>query len=87
MSAVQVFENTVRKGEIAPIEQFSFSYIVFYPSIELTTIFIKNKIVVCKLFHSFPKQALVSTCQQCRFFENTVGKGEIPWEGEITWEG
>ena len=26
---------------------------------------------------TFPKQALVFTCQQCRPFENTVGKGEI----------
>ena len=25
----------------------------------------------------FPKQALVFTCQRCKSFENTVGKGEI----------
>ena len=43
-------ENTVRKGEIARNEQFSFSQSVFSPFGELSAIFIKLKIVVCKLF-------------------------------------
>ena len=30
-----------------------------------------------KLLNLFPKQALVLTCLQYKFFENTVGKGEI----------
>ena len=25
----------------------------------------------------FPKEALVFTCLQCKFFKNTVGKGKI----------
>ena len=39
------------KGEIARNEQFSpFPTVFFYSSRELFTIFIKSKIVVCKLF-------------------------------------
>ena len=32
----------------------------------------------------FPKQALVFMCLQYRSFENTVGKGEIVHDGEIS---
>ena len=44
------FENTVGKGEIARNEQFLLSHSVFYLVIELSVVFIKFKIVVCKLF-------------------------------------
>ena len=44
------FENTVGKGEIAHNEQFLLYPSVFYPSEELSAIFIKFEIVVCKLF-------------------------------------
>ena len=45
------FENTVGKGEIAHVmSNFSFSHSVFHPSGELSTIFIKLKIVFCQLF-------------------------------------
>ena len=44
------FENTVGKGEIARNSNFSFSHSVFYPSGEVSGIFIKFEIVVCKLF-------------------------------------
>ena len=50
VSEVQVFENTVGNGEIARIEQFLLFHSVFYPFGELSAIFIKFKIVVCKLF-------------------------------------
>ena len=42
------FENTVGKEEIALNE---LSHGVFYPFSELSAIFIKFEIVVCKLFH------------------------------------
>ena len=44
------FENTVGKGEIARNEQFLLHPRVFYPFRELSAIFIKFKIVVCRLF-------------------------------------
>ena len=44
------FKNIVGKGEIAHNEQFLFSRSVFYPHKVLSAIFIKFKIVVCKLF-------------------------------------
>ena len=43
-------ENTVGKGEIARNGIFSFSHSVSYPFGELSAIFIKIEIVVCKLF-------------------------------------
>ena len=39
------FENTVGEGAISP-----FSHSAFYPFGELSAIFIKFKIVICKLF-------------------------------------
>ena len=42
------FENTVRKGEIALMSNFSFSHSVLYPFSEFCAIFVKFKIVVCK---------------------------------------
>ena len=51
MSAVEVFENTVGKKEKLLItSNFSFSLNVFYPFEELSAIFIKAEIIVCKLF-------------------------------------
>ena len=44
------FENTVGNGEIAHYEQFLLYHSVFYPYRELSAIFIKFKIVICKLF-------------------------------------
>ena len=50
-----LFENTVGKGEIARNEQFSsFTHSVFYPFRKLSAIFIKFKIVVCRLFEVGP---------------------------------
>ena len=49
VSAAQVFENAVGKGEIARNEQFLFSHGVFHLFEELSFIFIKSEIVVCKL--------------------------------------
>ena len=48
------FENTVGKGEIARNENFSFTHTVFYPFRELSAIFIKFKVVVCRLFQIGP---------------------------------
>ena len=44
VSAIQIFENTVGKGEIAPFP------IVFYLLGELSTMFIKLQNVVCRFF-------------------------------------
>ena len=44
------FENTVGKGEIVHNEQFLLFHSVLYPFGELSVIFIKFEIVVCKLF-------------------------------------
>ena len=44
-------KKTVVKGEIARNEQFLlFPHIVFYPFVELSAIFVKFEIVVCKFF-------------------------------------
>ena len=43
------FENTVGKGEIACNKQFLLPHSVFYLFGELSAIFIKSEIVVCKL--------------------------------------
>ena len=50
ISAAQVFENIVGKGEIARNEQFLLFPLHFLSFQELFTIFIKFRIVVCKLF-------------------------------------
>ena len=39
------------KEKLLVTSNFSFSHSVFYPSRELSTMFINFKIVVCKLFH------------------------------------
>ena len=44
------FENTVGKGEITCKEQFLLFHRVSYPFRELSAIFIKFEIVICKLF-------------------------------------
>ena len=44
------FENTVGKGEIAHNRNFSSSHSVFYLFEELSAIFNKSEIVICKLF-------------------------------------
>ena len=43
------FENTVGKGEISRNEQFLLFHSVFYLLEELSAIFIKLEIIVCKL--------------------------------------
>ena len=49
--AVQVFLKTLREKEkLLVTSNFSFSHSVFYPSGELSAIFVKFKIVVCKFF-------------------------------------
>ena len=51
--AVQVFVNTVEKGEIAPKEQFllfPLDFLVFYPFRELSAVFVKVEIIIFKLF-------------------------------------
>ena len=47
----KVFENTVRKGEIAHNKQFLLFPQYFYPLGELSAIFIKLEIVICQHFH------------------------------------
>ena len=42
-------ENTAGKGEIARNEHFSFFLSIFFPFGELSAIFIRFEIVVCKL--------------------------------------
>ena len=87
VSAVQVFENTVRKGEIARTEQFLLFLHCFYPSIELYAIFIKSKIVVCKLFNSFPNKLLFLHACNANFLktlwekEKSIGKGKSLGKG------
>ena len=50
MSAVQVLKTTWEKEKLLVTSNFSCSHSVFYPFGELSAIFIKFKIVVCKLF-------------------------------------
>ena len=51
MSAVQVFLKKLwEKEKLLVASSFSFSHSVFYPFGELSAIFIKCGIVVCKLF-------------------------------------
>ena len=50
MSAVQVLKTLWEKEKLLITSYFCFSPIVFYPFGELSAIFIKLKIVVCKLF-------------------------------------
>ena len=51
MSELQILKSTVGNGKIAHKEQFLLLPQCFYPSVELSAIFIKLKIVVGKLFH------------------------------------
>ena len=84
------FENIVGKGEIALNEQFllfprcfQLNQITVSPFVhifDIIPLWLNWKSV--KLAYQvhgkpFPKQALVFTCLQYKFFENTVGKGEI----------
>ena len=50
VSAVQVLKTMWEKEKLLMTSNFSFSHTVFYPFDKLSTIFIKLKIVVCKLF-------------------------------------
>ena len=51
VSAVQVFKKTLWEMEkLLVTSNFSFSNSIFYPFGELSVIFIKFEIVVCKLF-------------------------------------
>ena len=52
VSAVQFFFKTLwKKEKLLVTSNFSFSHSVYYPFRELSAIFIKFEIVVCKLFH------------------------------------
>ena len=51
LSAVQVFrKHCGKKEKLLVTSNFSYSHSVFYPLRELFTIFMKIKIVVCKVF-------------------------------------
>ena len=53
VSAVEVFgKQSGKKEKLFVMNNFSFSHGVFYPPEELSAIFIKFKIVVCKFFKS-----------------------------------
>ena len=49
------FENIVRNAELPIMSNFSFSHSVFYSFVDPTDIFIKFKIVVCKLTLRFKR--------------------------------
>ena len=70
------FENTVVKGEITCNEQFLLFPVFFTLFGEPSTIFIKFKIVLCKLFNHFPnKPWFLHVCSKSLL--KTLGKGEI----------
>ena len=72
------------KEKLLVLNNFSFSNIVFYPSIELSAIFIKSKIVVCKLFNSFPNKPLFLHACNADFLwekEKSLGKGKLLGKG------
>ena len=87
------FRKTLwKKVKLLILNNFTFSYNVFYTICILKSFNSHISIVVCSFFefgtvskwcsrlsypYSFPKQALVFTCLQYKSFENTVGKGEI----------
>ena len=50
LSAVQVFWKHRKKDKLLVMSSFYFSHSVFYTFEELSSIFIKFEIVVCKLF-------------------------------------
>ena len=50
VSAVQVLKTLWKKEKLLLTSNFSFSHSVFYSFGELSAIFIKLEIVVCKLF-------------------------------------
>ena len=49
VSTIQIFENTVGNGDLVLPHNVHCSRSVFYPFGELPAIFIKFKIVVCKI--------------------------------------
>ena len=51
VSAVQVLKTLWEKEKLLVMSNFSFSHSIFYSFGELSAIFIKFEIVVCKLFH------------------------------------
>ena len=65
------FENTVEKKKLPVTSNFFFSHSVFHSFLE---IFIKFKIVVCKLFHFGPVQKLFG-----KGLINIVEKGKKCW--------
>ena len=71
------------KEKLLVLNNFSFSYIVFYPSIELSAIFIKSNIVICKLFNSFPNKPLFLHACNADFLEKkkSLGKGKSVGKG------
>ena len=50
VSAAQVFWKHCEKEKLLVMSNFSFSHSVFYPFEELSAIFNKLEIVICKLF-------------------------------------
>ena len=51
MSALRIFwEHCGKREKLLVTSNFSFSHSVFYPFKELSAIFVKLEIVVCKLF-------------------------------------
>ena len=50
VSAVQVLKTLWEKEKLLVTSNFSFSHSLFYPSKDLSVIFVKFEIVVCKLF-------------------------------------
>ena len=50
VSSLQVLKTLQEKEKLLVTSNFSFSHNVFYPFQELSAIFIKFEIVVCKLF-------------------------------------
>ena len=76
------------KEKLLVTNNFSFSNSVFYPFEELSAIFVKFEIVICKLLqfgrvlnllsvNPFPNKPWFLRVCSTSLFENTVGKGQI----------
>ena len=92
-SPVEVLKTLWETEKLLVRSNFSFSHGVFYPFWELSIVFIKFEIVVCKFFQfgsvqnlnasklkEFADDNLKIDCNDIklsRWLENTVGKGEI----------
>ena len=58
VSSVSLLQTLREKEKLLVTSNFSIFHIVFYPFQRLSAIFIKLKIVVCKLFQSFSWKSL-----------------------------